>query len=189
RASITDQQVPFQPEGNTQQLQDFDNVILELYNDKMSLSAGDIVLSQRRSEFLRYNKNVQGLSFTSNYQISGNWEASSQGGISIAKGKFASTELPVMEGVLGPYKIKGPQNERFVIIMANSEKVFLDGKLLKRGFNNDYTIDYNQGEITCTTHVLLTQYSRVSIDYEYAERNFSKAILTANHIQETDRVS
>ncbi|HLU88477.1 MAG TPA: hypothetical protein VKZ51_01505 [Cyclobacteriaceae bacterium] len=189
RASITDQQVPFQPEGNTQQLQDFDNVILELYNDKMSLSAGDIVLSQRRSEFLRYNKNVQGLSFTSNYQISGNWEASSQGGISIAKGKFASTELPVMEGVLGPYKIKGPQNERFVIIMANSEKVFLDGKLLKRGFNNDYTIDYNQGEVTFTTNVLLTQYSRVRIDYEYAERNFSRAILTANHIQENDNVS
>src|SRR5690606_17911573 len=55
--------------------------------------------------------------------------------------------------------------------------------------NYDYTIDYNQGEITFTTHVLLTQYSRVKIDYEYAERNFSRSILTANHIQENDRVS
>src|SRR5690606_34058821 len=59
----------------------------------------------------------------------------------------------------------------------------------KRGFNYDYTIDYNQGEITFTTNVLITQYSRVRVDFEYAERNFSRAILTANHIQENDKVS
>ncbi|MEX2593426.1 MAG: hypothetical protein WD426_11690 [Anditalea sp.] len=189
RASITDQNVPFQPEGNTQQLQDFDNVLLELYNDQMSLSAGDVVLRQRQSEFLRYHKNVQGLLFTSDYQVNKKWKASTQAGASIAKGKFASTELDVLEGVLGPYRIKGPENERFVIIMANSEKVFLDGKLLKRGFNYDYIIDYNQGEITFTTNVVITQYSRIRIDFEYAERNFSRSILTASHIQESDKVS
>src|SRR5690606_13821486 len=37
--------------------------------------------------------------------------------------------------------------------------------------------------------VLITQYSRVRIDFEYAERNFSRSILTANHIQENDKVS
>ena len=43
-AVITDQQVPFQPEGNTQQIQDFDKVLVNLYNDKFSLMAGDVVL-------------------------------------------------------------------------------------------------------------------------------------------------
>src|SRR5690606_11437315 len=83
----------------------------------------------------------------------------------------------------------GPQNERFVIIMASSEKVFLDGKQLRRGFNYDYIIDYNQGEITFTANVIITEYSRVRIDYEYAERNFSRSILSANHIQEKNNVS
>ena len=189
RASITDQNVPFQPEGNTQQLQDFDNVLVELYNDKMSLSAGDVLLQERQSEFLRYRKNVQGLLFTTNYAMKGHWKASTQAGASIAKGKFASTQLEVLEGVSGPYRIRGPQNERFVIVMANSEKVFLDGKQLQRGFNYDYVIDYNQGEITFTPNVIITAYSRVRIDFEYAERNFSRSILTANHVQENETVS
>ena len=189
RASITDQNVPFQPEGNTQQLQDFDNVLVEIYNDKFNLAAGDVVLRQRKSEFLRYYKNVQGVQLTTNYQIGDKWKASTQAAASVAKGKFASIQLEIFEGTLGPYRIPGPQNERFVIIMANSERVFLDGKQLQRGFNYDYVIDYNQGEITFTPNVLITQYSRVRIDFEYAERNYSRSILTANHIQETEKVS
>lgn len=189
RASITDQNVPFQPEGNTQQIQDFDNVLIELYNDNINLAAGDVVLQQRTSDFLRYYKNVQGLQFTTNYKLGDKWKASSQAGLAIAKGKFASMPLEILEGVLGPYRIRGPGNERFVIIMANSEKVFLDGRQLQRGFNNDYVIDYNQGEITFTPNVVITQYSRVRVDFEYAERNFSRSILTANHVQETDKVT
>lgn len=188
RASITDQNVPFQPEGNTQQIQDFDNVLIELYNEDFSLAAGDVVLQQRQSEFLRYYKNVQGLQFTSNYKMKSNWRASSQAFTSIAKGKFASIQLPILEGVLGPYRISGPNNERFVIIMANSERVFLDGKQLKRGFNDDYVIDYNQAEITFTPKVLITQYSRVRVDFEYAERNYSRSIIGANHTQTNGKV-
>src|SRR5690606_30127751 len=189
RASITDQNVPFQPEGNTQRLQDFDNVLVELYNDKLSLSAGDVVLLQRQSEFLRYRKNVQGLLFTTNYSMKNDWKAFTQLGASIAKGKFASIHLDVLEGVSGPYRIKGPQQERFVIILASSEKVFLDGKQLQRGYNYDYVIDYNQGEITFTPNVIITAYSRVKVDYEYAERNYSRSILTANHIQAKENLS
>ena len=189
RASITDQNVPFQPEGNTQQVQDFDNILVELYNDKFSLSAGDVVLQQRKSEFLRYYKNVQGAQFTTNYRLGENWKASTQAAASVAKGKFASILLEVSEGTLGPYRIPGPQNERFVIVMANSERVFLDGVQLQRGFNYDYVIDYNQGEITFTPKVLITQYTRIRIDFEYSERNYSRSILTANHIQESDKVS
>src|SRR5690606_39258781 len=187
-ASITDQNVPFQPEGNTQQIQDFDNVLIELYNDDFSLAAGDVVLQQRQSEFLRYYKNVQGLQFTSNYKMDDKWAATSQAFASIAKGKFASIQLPILEGVLGPYRVSGPDNERFVIIMANSERVFLDGKQLKRGFNEDYVIDYNQAEITFTPKVLITKYSRVRVDFEYAERNYSRSIIGANHTQTNGKV-
>ena len=189
RASISDQNVPFQPEGNTQQIQDFDRVLVELYNDNFNLAAGDVVLQQRTSEFLRYYKNVQGAQFTTQYKLSDKWKASSQFAASVAKGRFASVQLPISEGVLGPYRIPGPNNERFVIMLANSERVFLDGRLLQRGFNYDYVIDYNQGEITFTPNVLITQYTRIRVDYEFAERNYTRSILAANHQQDNGKLS
>src|SRR5690606_21897365 len=87
------------------------------------------------------------------------------------------------EGVLGPYKLRGGQNEPFVIVLANSEKVYLDGQLLERGYDHDYVIDYNQGEITFTNKVLITRYSRVKVDYEYSDRNYSRSIISGSHIQ------
>ncbi|MCA6073619.1 hypothetical protein [Fulvivirga sedimenti] len=186
RASITDQNIPFQPEGNTQQLQDFDNVFVEIYNDRLSLLAGDIVLRQRPSHFLRYYKNVQGGRASINYDLGGG-EASSSLGISVAKGQFESTLIPAREGILGPYQIPGPNNQPFVIILANSERIFLDGKLLERGFNRDYVIDYNQGQVTFTNRILITEFSRIRIDYEYSDQNYNRSILAASHEQQNGK--
>jgi hypothetical protein len=186
-ASITDQNVPFQPEGNTAQIQDFDNIYIELFNDNFSLKAGDVVFRNRESEFLRYYKNVQGGMFSTKYKIGKNSTAETALGISVAKGKFASIQLEVEEGVSGPYRIRIPDASDFVIVMANSEKVFLDGVQLQRGFNYDYVIDYNRAEIQFTSAVLITKFSRVRIDVEYSDQNFSRSIVAASHYQKSGK--
>ena len=179
-AVITDQNIPYQPEGNTQQIRDFDNVYIKLYNDDFDLTVGDIVLTQPfdRGYFLKYYKNVQGLQL--NYRSDfGNWKNHSHVAASAAKGKFASTVVPAIEGSQGPYVLRGPNNERFIIILANSERVFVDGKLMKRGFDQDYVIDYNLGQVTFSTNVLITQFSIIRIDFEYAEQFYSRTATSA----------
>ncbi|MEX2336521.1 MAG: hypothetical protein WD555_04540, partial [Fulvivirga sp.] len=183
RAAITDQNVPFEPEGNTQQVQDFDNVFIQLYNSNFSVTGGDVILKNRPSYFMKYHKNVQGGLAEMKYNITDSIKAETSFGISVAKGKFASVQIPALEGVLGPYRIPGPDNESFIIVLSNSEKVFLDGKPLERGFNNDYIIDYNSAELTFTNKVLITQFSRIRIDYEYSDRNYSRTIAAASHYQ------
>ena len=59
-AAISDQNVPFQPEGNTQQLQQFDRIYLTLTNPNWNLTAGDVALRNKPDYFLRYYKNIQG---------------------------------------------------------------------------------------------------------------------------------
>lgn len=188
QAVIADQSIPFQPEGNTQQIRDFDNVYIRLYNERFDLTAGDVVLSNRDAYFLRYYKNVQGGRATVDYDAAGG-QASTSLAASVAKGQFASILIDPIEGVQGPYRIRGPNDERFVIVMANSERIFLDGKQLERGFDRDYIIDYNQAEITFNPNVLITKFSRIRVDYEYADQNYSRSILSARHEQQWDRWS
>jgi len=187
RASITDQNIPYQPEGNTAQIQDFDNVLVELYNDDFSLKAGDVVFKERPSHFLKFYKNVQGGLLNATYKTGENSRATTTFGASVAKGKFASLTLDVKEGVSGPYRIEIPGASRLAIILANSEKVFLNGNLLKRGYDYDYIIDYNRAEITFTTDVLITKQSRVKIDVEYADQNYSRNIVNGGHYQEWEK--
>ncbi|GJM28914.1 MAG: hypothetical protein DHS20C17_15490 [Cyclobacteriaceae bacterium] len=187
RAVITDQNIPFQPDGNTQQLQDFDKVLIELFNDKFHLNAGDVVLkhqgkSKGESYFLQYYKNVQGGQLSTNYSLL-KGKAQSNLGVSIAKGKFASIQIDPLEGVQGPYRVHGPNNERFVVVLAGSEKVFVDGEQLTRGYNNHYTIDYNLGEIIFTNSVLITKYTRIRVDFEFSDQNYSKSIIEASQRQ------
>lgn len=178
-AVITDRNVPYQPEGNTQQLRDFDNVYIRLYNQWLDLKVGDVVLENpiANSHFLKYYKNVRGARASVTQKIGDHWTTKTTLAASAAKGRFASINVDPIEGVQGPYRLRGPNNERFIIVLANSERVFIDGKRLERGFQNDYVIDYNLGEITFNTNVVITRFTRIRVDFEFTEQNYGRSNL------------
>jgi hypothetical protein len=179
-AIISDQNVPFQPEGNTQQIQQFDRIQIQLRHKNASLTAGDVVLKQgignNSPHFMRFYKNVLGGVLQTNFQRDSTFSTQQKIGLAAAKGQFQSYQLPVQEGVQGAYRLVGANNERFIIIQAGSEKVFLDGQLLQRGFNYDYIIDYNTAEITFNPLVVITQFSRVRVEFEYTNQFYNRTI-------------
>ncbi len=187
-ALITDQNIPYQPEGNTQQLRDFDNVFIRLYNDAFDLNVGDIVLTNPETEsyFLKYYKNVQGAAVSYKGNLGKQWATASKIAASAAKGQFASIVIDPIEGVQGPYRVRGPEGQRFIIVLANSERVFVDGKKLERGFDRDYVIDYNLGEIIFNTNVIITRFTRIRVDFEFLEQSYGRSNL-AIHQAVSDR--
>jgi hypothetical protein len=190
KAVISDQNVPFQPEGNTQNLQEFDKVIISLEHKHWHLQAGNVLIKNAETYFSRYTKNVIGGMLQVNYAPfsrdslrAKNFAAQSTFAASMARGQFQNMVLSIFEGVQGPYRLTGANNERFIMVLAGSERVFLDGVLLKRGFQYDYVIDYNTAEITFMSSVVITRFSRVRIEFEYAVQYYNRSILNFRHKQ------
>lgn len=174
-AAITDENIPLQPEGNTQQLRDFDRVYVQINRGATQLTAGDYELSPSPSYFMRFFKNLQGATVSNEVDI-GNGRLTNRAGIAITRGQFARQNLPLTEGNQGPYRLQGNQGERFIIVLAGTERVYLNGRRLTRGIEQDYVIDYNLGEITFTAQVFIKRESRVIVEFEYADQNYLRSL-------------
>lgn len=179
-AAISDAQLPLQPEGNSLQLRDFDRIFVQLSRAGKQLTAGDIDLKpEDGSYFLHYYNRLQGAQYRQTYEGGGIRAATA-----VARGRFVRYALTPEEGNQGPYPLRGAGGERFIVILAGTEQVFLNGQLLQRGFDQDYIMDYNRGEITFMPRRQVTRESRIVAEYEYAAQDFLRSIIALDAVRE-----
>lgn len=180
-AAITDNTIPFQPDGNTYQIQEFDRLYITFEKNKHRLTAGDFnIATPHQSYFLQFNKRVQGLWVQSEDKLhSGITNKVSFNG-SIAKGQYSRNIFNGQEGNQGPYKLTGNNGEQYFIVLAGTERVFIDGILLERGEDRDYVINYNTAEIKFMPRQMITKDKRIQIEFEYQDRNYLNSLFHFN---------
>lgn len=179
RASIQDANVPQTQNGYSQRLDEFDQIFIELFSDNWSIRAGDVDLQQAGYQFNNFTKRVQGIA--GNIRFDGE-ESDGYAGAAgaLVRGTFNTSRFTGQEGNQGPYKLIGQQGELFILVISGSERVYVNGILLTRGENADYIVDYNAGEVRFNPTFPITSEMRISIEYQYSDRNFTRFIGYSN---------
>ncbi|MFI1772904.1 hypothetical protein [Thalassobellus citreus] len=175
RASIQDANIPLQESGYSQRLDEFDQVFIELFSDNWNIRAGDIDLQNNNSYFASFSKRVQGLSVNLNLGED-NKKTNLFAAGALVRGQFTTSQFTAQEGNQGPYKLQGQNGELFVLIVSGSETVYVNGIPVKRGEDQDYIIDYNAGEIIFNSTYPITSEMRITVDYQFSERNYSRLV-------------
>lgn len=186
-ASLSDDNLPIQADGNTNKLQEFDKIFIQIYNDRLKVIAGDFWLYRPKGYFMNYKKRAQGLNIeylwgtdTTKY-----WKTQVSGAFS--KGKFARQIITGIEGNQGPYRLRGNENEPFIIVLSGTERVYIDGKLLERGQEFDYTINYNSAEVIFTARNQITKDSRIVVEFQYSDQNYARSLFQASQTYTSEK--
>ena len=180
RAALTDQNTPIQPEGTTQRLRDFDRVFVTIDAPQGTARLGDVQVDFARSAFGRFSRKLQGAAL-STADLGAATPGLSSGHVTavgaVTRGIYRTQDLAPTDGVQGPYRLEGEDGERFIVVIAGSETVYLDGQALTRGETNDYVIDYAQAEIAFTSNQLITEDQRITVEFEYTTTGFNRTLL------------
>lgn len=175
-ATLSDQQLPFEPDGSTRELEDLDRLSLSIRAPQGEVTMGDFRLDGGPGEFGRVTRQLQGV--RGQARVAGaKWDVAAAS----AKGERGSLELRGEEGKQGPYELT-PRvaGEIPPGVVAGSETVWLDGAPLKRGADQDYVIDYGAGTVTFTTRRPITVESRIAVDFERASTRFRRSLYAAS---------
>ena len=174
-ASLTDRSTPIQPDGTTQTLREFDQVYIRLMHEMGMLQMGDIDMRLDQSNFAVIDRRLQGVGLQADLNRFGSY----QGSAAVVRGQYREMQFTGEDGVQGPYRLSGAENEQFIIVLAGSERVYINGERMTRGEENDYVIDYGLGEITFTSNRIITDHSRITVDFQYLRDAYTRSVVAA----------
>lgn len=175
---LSDQNLPIQPEGNTQTLEEIDKVFIRVNLPNEQVVFGDYELSFQGQQLGVYNRKLEGLYLDSHR---GNMRNEAAG--ALTRGQYHSNFFTGEEGNQGPYQLVGKNGETAIIVLAGTERVWINGQPKQRGENYDYVIDYSTAELTFTPRCLITSASRITVDFQYSDLVYQKNIFALRNTQ------
>ncbi len=171
-AELSDQSTPIPPEGTTRELEELDRIAIAVRGRGWQGNFGDVELGFDGGMFGKVARRTVGAVAKGSL---GNFSVT--GGYAKPRGEFGSLLLNGIDGVQGPYPLA--PDGRAAEIVPGSEKVYLDGKLLVRGWDADYTIDYSTGELIFTNRHLIDHRSRIEAEFQFVTGEYERSGVVA----------
>ncbi len=170
-AYLSDQNTPLVPEGDTEELRSLDKVLVEIEGEHVAATMGDYILEIDGGSLLRVRRDLSGVKVGGDAGRATIVLAGAR-----ADGEYVSMTFRGIGGKQGPYLLTDRDGATGITVVAGSERIWLDGERLRRGKDNDYTIEYTAGEIEFTERKHITSDSEVVADYEYTTSDYNRDI-------------
>jgi hypothetical protein len=164
-AQLSDSQSKLSPEGDSKELSSLDQVFIRVYAKDWEIGMGDLDLSFENSRYLSYKTKLEGIAAAYNARHQ------AQAAYSAGGGKSASVTIDIIDGKQGPYYLVANAFQRSFIVVAGSEEIYLDGRILERG--SDYYIDYAEGSVMFRS--LVTSSAIVNASFQFSEENYRQS--------------
>lgn len=177
-AELSDQSSPISPEGTTRDIEEFDRIVISakgrnwqgvLGDVGVGIDAGDFGTIRRRAVGAQVSAEPWGQRGESDHglKLSGTYAR--------PRGRYGRVLLNGSDGVQGPYRLLPPGRSEQIV--PASERVYLDGRLLTRGWDQDYTIDYSAGEVFFASRRIIDRLSRIEVEFQYVTESFQRSVM------------
>lgn len=166
RAILSDQNSPIQPEGTTEEISNLDEILINIENENLGFTLGDYDFVSS-TEFFNTYKKLEGV------KISGKFKDTKMNLLSsVSQGSCNTIHLKGKTGIQN-YEISQQKN---LVILAGSEKVWVNGILKTRGYENDYIMEYSQGMIEFTQHCPIVTDDEIVVSFEYIKEDYRQKL-------------
>ena len=172
---LSDQNFPIQPDGNTSNLDEIDKIFFQINHNNFEVTAGDVDINIESGKYLNVKRKTVGINNQFKYE-----GVAGTGAVAGSKGIMHQIEFKGVDGKQGPYSLTAKNGNKDIIIIAGSERIWLNGVRLYRGEDYDYTIDYSLGEISFMPRNIIFFDSDIYIEYQYADEQYNRNLLTSS---------
>ncbi len=167
---LSDRNLPIGEQGGSKRLQELDRVFFQVNADQISATLGDLDVAFDGTVFGRYRRQLQGARVLAHRQ-KGQFSAFG----AVSRGRWETRRLVTIEGFQGPYSLS--EGGLWGQIVPESERVYLNGRLLNRGDGADYTIDYERGHVAFTPEIPIGVESRVTVEYQVIDAGMRSRLI------------
>lgn len=173
-AFLSDQNMPLSSSGSTEDLSQIEKVYIKAQGNIWEAVLGDYELDYLGTGYFQLKRQLQGVRASIDSK-----QNSLDLAAAVTKGQKSRLDFPGQNGKQGPYQLAALSGESGLRILANTEKIWLNGQLLKRGEHQDYQMDYEAGLLTFNPQLLITSESRIMAEFEYSGQNYQRPFYSA----------
>ena len=158
----------------TRRLNELDKIYIEAESKYFTGTFGDFDFLEQGSNMMNFQRKLTGL----NLKFSKGGKEF-RGAAGFFPGEYRKIILAGVDGRLGPYYLTDTNGQEGILVLPGSERVYLDGELLSRGSEKEYTIDYESGALEFVPSVVMRDESRITVEYEIAREEYSRSFFAA----------